>query len=86
MRVIKVGRNNDDWKREFECPNCGAILEVERADLFIGYIGGIRLPEHVCFKCGECGANIAIDSLLLFNITGLPEKPECWNIVEAARK
>lgn len=64
MKVIKAGRQQHGWSKEFECTGtgnggggCGATLLVEEADLFhtsrSSYDG--ETDYFVTFKCCSCG-------------------------------
>jgi len=64
MKVIKKGREQRGWAKEFECTGngnggggCGAILLVEEADLYkthqYDYGGGHDV--YITFRCCECG-------------------------------
>ena len=35
MKVVTVGIGSINWKMTCECPNCLAILEISREDLFL---------------------------------------------------
>ena len=63
MKVLKPGRPQKGWAKEFECTGrgnsgggCGAILLIEADDLFYTYSYG-RDEEYcyVTFKCVSCG-------------------------------
>ena len=64
MKVIKPGRPQQGWAKEFECTGignqgggCGAILLVEQDDLFStassSYDGSTE--RFVTFECPGCG-------------------------------
>jgi len=62
MRVIKVGRNHEEWAREFECEGCGAIVEVMRSDVYLeATLSGRSMRENVYANCCECAEKILID-------------------------
>ena len=64
MKGIKVGRNHDDWSREFECENCGGLVEVVREDLYLAKrIGVRRMCYEVVADCFYCKNQIIIDEL-----------------------
>lgn len=78
MKIIKVGRAHPDWKREFECKNCGTVVEIERANLVITFIhttSGER--ERVVADCMVCKHEIAIDDPAHDNWGDLPHKSYC---------
>ncbi len=56
MKLIRTGRKSPDWKREFECATCGAVLEVSKEDLFATQNPKISLHSYdfICFLCCEC--------------------------------
>lgn len=56
MKVVKPGRNDPAWKREFDCGSCGAVVEVERSDLYTTTTdnfleGRVTLVEFTCCSC-----------------------------------
>ena len=64
MKIVKLGRKQKGWAKEFECTGkgngdggCGAILLVEEADLFATssshYDGST--DYYTTFKCISCG-------------------------------
>ena len=69
MQVIKPGRKQKGWAREFECTGkgnggggCGAMLLVEQDDVYCthhyDYSGG---HDVFCtFRCQECGVETDI--------------------------
>lgn len=63
MRVVKPGRNSPEWKREFDCGSCGAVVEVERSDLYTKtaheFSGG--RATRVKFTCCSCGNEHTVD-------------------------
>lgn len=73
MKVIKKGRPQKGWAKEFECTGegnkgggCGALLLVEEEDIFIsGYVGGnfreTGDPAY-SFACPECNVITDIES------------------------
>ena len=71
MKVIKKGRSQKGWSKEFKCTGngngnggCGAILLVEQNDVF-------KTRNHCrdettvynTFKCVECGVLTDIESV-----------------------
>ena len=70
MKVLKKGREQQGWSKEFTCTGrgngdggCGATLLVERADVYrthrYDYGGGH--DTFSTFKCSECGVETDID-------------------------
>jgi len=71
MEVKKPGRNDPAWKREFECPGCGAVMEVTRDDIFTEFehdIGGQR--HEVKFVC-DCQNEVVIGNNAKLGFRGL---------------
>jgi hypothetical protein len=69
MKVIKEGRKQTGWAKEFECTGkgnggggCGAILLVEQSDVYrmscTDYGGDIEV--YNTFKCSQCGVETDI--------------------------
>lgn len=66
MRIIRHGRDYPEWKKRLECTGsktanragqsgCGALLEVERADLFMHEaVIGFPQVQSPCFLCPCC--------------------------------
>jgi hypothetical protein len=69
MRVLKKGRKQKGWAKEFICMGegngdggCGATLLVERADLYQTASSCMGEVEyHVSFVCVNCGVMTDID-------------------------
>ena len=69
MKVVKKGRPQKGWAKEFECTGqgnggggCGAMLLVEAGDLFetcSGHYDG-STDYYTTFQCCECGVNTDI--------------------------
>lgn len=68
MKVLKVGPNDPNWKRDFECvgsgwaTGCGTIVELEKSDLRVAPchdIGGER--HRVLASCCVCGQEIVVE-------------------------
>lgn len=63
MKVIKKGRPQKGWAREFTCTGkgnngggCGTILLVEEEDLFCTYSHSLDdTTTYLTFSCLECG-------------------------------
>lgn len=68
MKVMKKGRSQKGWAKEFRCTGagnggggCGALLLVELGDLFRTYSGAGGEDEFfITFQCVECGVNTDI--------------------------
>lgn len=69
MKVVKPGRAQKGWAREFECTGngnkgggCGATLLVEFADVYMTasghYVGST--DYYRTFMCGTCGVETDI--------------------------
>lgn len=64
MKVVKEGRQQVGWAKEFTCTGhgnrgggCGAVLLVEFRDLFKtgrGYCDGSS-DTYITFRCEQCG-------------------------------
>lgn len=62
MKVLKAGRDQSSWAKEFHCTGhgnkdggCGALLLVERADLFLTFSSARDETEtYVTFQCSQC--------------------------------
>lgn len=50
MRVIKTIAKNDEYPKRVLCENCGANLEYEKEDEFIGWMG---CKNVICPECGD---------------------------------
>ena len=72
MKLIKEGRKQTGWSKEFECTGkgnggggCGAILLVEQGDVYktfrSDYGGGTE--SYNTFKCSECGVETDIGAI-----------------------
>ncbi len=63
MKVIKEGRPQKGWAKEFECTGngngnggCGATLLIEQADVFRTTSSARdEITYYNTFKCCECG-------------------------------
>ncbi len=69
MEIVRPGREQDGWSKEFECTGteyngptgCGALLRVTKADLFQKHthdIGGAR--DETVMMCPCCGAQTVL--------------------------
>lgn len=62
MKVIKTGRKQTGWAKEYACTGegnkgggCGAILLVEEGDLFATASSAMgEIDHYVTFECSEC--------------------------------
>ncbi len=62
MRVVKKGREQKGWAKEYECTGsgngnggCGAILLVEAGDLFETSSSALSdIDYYTTFQCPEC--------------------------------
>lgn len=89
MKVIKPGRKQKGWAKEFKCTGkgnadgggCGATLLVEQGDLFQtsrGYYDG-STDYYITFQCCECGVLTDIPSNHSpLSVRELPSKSE-WD-------
>ncbi len=84
MKVIKKGRPQKGWAKQYECTGagnkgggCGAVLLVEESDLFHTYrsIMGRDEEWYVTFKCCECSVLTDIKNAP-FNARELPSYTE----------
>lgn len=68
MKVIKPGRKQTGWAREYTCTGtgnggggCSALLLVEQPDLYITSSTHYDETDHfVTFQCPECGVQTDI--------------------------
>lgn len=84
MKVLKIGRKQSGWAGEFTCDGrgngsggCGALLLVERDDLF--YTTRHYRDEtdyFVTFKCSECGVLTDINDIFPGLLRELPSLKE----------
>jgi|GEM_PF-3104663 len=80
MKVIKAGKTKKNWR--FVCSGCGAVLEVEKDDLYVvntavAYAGETWDPA-LRFNCPVCEeANDATDS-------EIPDRVK-WELFSKAR-
>jgi len=82
MKVIKKGRPQKGWAKEFECTGAGngyggccAILLVEQADVYTTESHARdETTTYNTFKCPECGTETDIAEYLRFN----PPSKEDW--------
>lgn len=62
MRVLKKGRKQNGWSKEFTCTGkgngdggCGAELLVSEGDLFLTYSSACgEIDTYTTFECVEC--------------------------------
>jgi hypothetical protein len=63
MKVLKKGRKQTGWSKEFTCTGkgkggggCGAVLLVSKSDLYAthSYDHGGGHDTYTTFKCPEC--------------------------------
>jgi len=83
MKVIKKGRKQAGWAKEFDCTGrgngdggCGARLLVEKKDLFETTTQARDETDYfVTFKCPECGVLTDLkDSAHPFHANELPRR------------
>ncbi len=63
MKVLKKGRPQKGWTKEYKCTGkgnkgggCGALLQVEEDDLFLTQSHARdEITEYISFRCCECG-------------------------------
>ncbi len=71
MKVIKPGREQKGWAKEYECTGngngnggCGATLLIEEADLFCTYSHARdETTTYITFKCIGCGSKTDLDDV-----------------------
>ena len=88
MKLVKPGRKQKGWAKEYECTGhgnkgggCGAILLVEEGDLFqtSRHSYGDEYPDYfVTFKCSECGVLTDIEDSSFYG-RDLPRKEDWLN-------
>jgi hypothetical protein len=74
MKVVKKGRKQAGWAKEFTCTGegnkgggCGAVLLVEQADVFCTYVHcHVDTDTFHTFRCSECGVLTDIKETLPF--------------------
>lgn len=64
MKILKEGKWNNPWKLQATCaePNCGAVLEVEEADV---QHPGDYISDYYSFDCPVCGHATRIEEKYL---------------------
>lgn len=68
MKIIKPGRKQKGWAKEFICTGhgnrgggCGATLLVEFGDLYNTFSHALHETDtFITFKCGACGVETDI--------------------------
>lgn len=79
MKVLKPGRPQKEWAKEYKCTGagnkdggCGAKLLVEKSDLFYTYASYMGRDEawFVTFECPQCKVLTDVDAP--FAPTSLP--------------
>jgi hypothetical protein len=84
MRVLKPGRQQRGWSKEFECTGkgnggggCGAVLLVEQGDLYKTYSHALyETDTHVTFCCAACGVETDVDRAYTGSHRSLPDKSD----------
>jgi transcription elongation factor Elf1 len=62
MQIVKPGRSSPEWSREFTCEPCGAVVEVERADLYVVLEHDIYGRRNILrATCGACGQPFTVE-------------------------
>jgi hypothetical protein len=77
MKVLKKGRKQKGWAKEFECSGdgnkgggCGALLLVEQDDVYQTHSSCMgESTYYQTFGCPECGVLTDIDENLPFTPT-----------------
>lgn len=91
MKVLKPGRKQKGWAKEFQCSGagnglggCQAVLLVEQGDVFqtSKSLMGRDTDYFQTFKCCECGVLTDIQESLPFTITTKEE----WDKAQLAIK
>jgi hypothetical protein len=80
MKVIKPGRAQKKWAKEFKCTGtgngsggCGATLLVEEDDLFQTHVNSMDETDYfTTFKCCACGVFTDIPTPDHLNTLELP--------------
>lgn len=75
MKVLKKGRPQKGWAKEYTCTGygnggggCGAQLLVEQHDVFVTHSSAMGESEyHNTFRCVECGVLTDIKDSLSFS-------------------
>jgi hypothetical protein len=68
MKILKKGREQKSWTKEFDCTGrgsggggCGARLLVSKDDLYAVHLAYFDESErHVMFRCPACGVETEI--------------------------
>ena len=62
MKVLKKGKPQVGWAKEYLCSGsgngdggCGALLLVEQDDVFLTIGNGGRNDKYFTFRCPDCG-------------------------------
>jgi hypothetical protein len=72
MKIIGVGPNEEEWHQEVKCGQvlgggCGALLELEAADLYVINSRSLSFPEiFICFVCPVCGTRGSVTGPVAF--------------------
>jgi hypothetical protein len=60
-KIVKVGRIDPRWSREFDCTACGALVVIERSDLTVRRVHDIYGRRQVASaKAPCCGTTIKV--------------------------
>lgn len=82
MKVIKKGRPQKGWAKEFVCTGkgnggggCGATLLVEQSDLYKTFSSCMgETDSHITFACCDCGVETDMDERHTLPSWDLPAK------------
>lgn len=72
MKVISRPSGGEKWATEVTCNICGAVLEIEEADIIIFDVGrSQKLKEHLVpfIKCGNCYSSFDVEKLISRGMT-----------------
>lgn len=92
MRVLKPGRDQRGWAKEFECTGkgngdggCGATLLVEEGDLFrTSSCHQGEVDHFTTFQCCACGVDTDID--VPRHIADKAPTKQAWVEAQASRE
>lgn len=85
MRVVKHGRVQRGWTKEFKCTGggnggggCRAVLLVEEGDLFKTYRSSMGRDSEtfVTFRCCECGVLTDVDAPIDIKLRAAKDEKE----------
>lgn len=82
MKVVNKGKGKQKWSKRVVCPECNAVLDIEKEDLYVintavAYAGETWEPE-LCFNCGSCESRVTVTNQVPSGIQ--------WDLFDKARQ